>query len=197
MANITRKQKNVFDYVRQFTEEKGYAPSLEEIRKHFKLASVSTSHHYVKKLQDAGYLEKESNQPRSINISSEDFIESPFAGMVGYDSISIPVVGSANCGPADIIAEENIEGYLKISKKLLSKRDGIFVLRASGNSMNDAKIGKEKKNIEDGDFVIIDSIDRDAKDGDYVLSIIDGKANLKKFKIDKKNNQITLISEST
>ena len=194
MQSITKKQKEVFDYIKEFSEKNSFAPSLEEIRKRFRLASVSTSHHYVNKLQRAGYLEKGSNQPRSISLSTKDFIESPFASMVGYDSISLPIVGSANCGPADVIAEENIEGYLKVSRKTLSRRTGVFVLRASGDSMNRADV--KGNTIENGDFVIIDSTDRTARDGDYVLSIIDGAANLKRCKIGK-DNQIMLVSESS
>ncbi len=192
---LTKKQKEVLDYIRKYALEKEYAPTLEDVRKHFKLASVSTAHFHIKKLQEMGYLQKGVNQPRSISITNTNFIESPFAGTVGYDSISLPVVGAANCGPAELVAEENIDGYLKVSRKLLPDTKGLFALRASGNSLNKSNI--EGKNIEDGDFVIIDPNYRYPKDGDYVLSIIDGLANLKKFKIDKKNNQITLVSEST
>ena len=80
-----------------------------------------------------------------------------------------------------------------MEKKTVSKKSGIFALRAVGKSMNRANI--KGKNIEEGDIVIIDSEDRTAKDGDYVLSIIDGAANLKKYKTEKK--QIMLVSEST
>lgn len=192
---ITKKQKTVLDYIEHYTNKNGYAPSLEEIQKHFKLASVSTAHYHINKLQKGGYLKKESNQPRAIRIASHDLIESPFAGKIGLDSIIIPVVGMANCGPAVMMAEENIEGYLKISRQLISKNHGIFVVRAEGDSMNRANING--KNIQDGDFVVIDSEDRIPYDGDYVLSIISGCANLKKFKRNKKKRIIKLISESS
>jgi SOS-response transcriptional repressor LexA len=107
--------------------------------------------------------------------------------------LSVPLVGSANCGPADLVAEENIEAYIRIDQKSIPRKSGIFALRASGNSMNRAKI--KGKSIEDGDIVLIDSEDRVAQNGDYVLSIIDGMANLKKFKVEK--GQVMLVSEST
>lgn len=109
--------------------------------------------------------------------------------------VSIPIVGSANCGPAAIYADENIEGYLKISKRLIAKQKGIFAIKAQGNSLNKANINGS--NIEPGDFVVIDSNQIVPKDGDYVLSIIDGMANIKKYRLDLKNERIVLLSEST
>jgi repressor LexA len=113
--------------------------------------------------------------------------------------LSLPILGSANCGQALIFADEKIEGYLKLSRNLLEdnlidKPKELFVLKAVGNSMNRAMINN--KNIEDGDFVIINK-GSVAKNGDFVVSIIDGVANIKKFYIDKPNNQIILLSESS
>ncbi|MFC1595249.1 LexA family protein [Patescibacteria group bacterium] len=111
--------------------------------------------------------------------------------------IAIPILGYADCGDPKQFAEESPEGFLKVSNKLLNKTKGIFALRAIGNSLNRAEIGKNKDNIEDGDFVIIDYEYKKPKNNDYVLSIIDGLANLKKFIKDKVNNQIILLSKST
>ena len=63
--------------------------------------------------------------------------------------------------------------------------------------MNRAIIGQVKLSVEDGDFIVIDSANRNPKDGDYILSIIDNMANIKKIKFDRENNRIALISEST
>lgn len=109
--------------------------------------------------------------------------------------LSIPILGTANCGDASIYADENIEGYLKISKKLVPKQRGIFAIKAVGSSLNRANING--KNIEPGDFVIIDSTQTSPKDGEYVLSIIENMANIKKFRRDRQNSRIVLISEST
>ncbi len=191
---LTPKQKKVLEFVKKYSEKHEFAPSLEEIKKHFKLKSVATVHQHLEALESKGFLEREKNQHRSITVRPVESIESPYAGTVGLDSISLPIVGSANCGPADIFAEENIEGYLKVSKSLLSRRDGLFVVRASGDSMNKADFFG--KTIEDGDFVIIDSLDRTPGHGDYVLSIIDGYANLKRFIIDRNGSKM-LVSESS
>jgi repressor LexA len=111
--------------------------------------------------------------------------------------LSIPIVGTANCGPARLFAETNFEGFLKVSSKLIGRNNanGIFAIKADGPSMNRAEV--DGKRIEDGDYLIIDSNDKDAHTGDIVLSIIDNMANIKRFVDDRENNQIILISAST
>lgn len=109
--------------------------------------------------------------------------------------MSIPIVGSANCGPATIFATENIEGYLKISKSILKKCKNIFAIRAYGLSMNKATVGG--KTIEDGDYLIVDTDKRSPKNGDIVLSVIDDMANIKKYVWDEINRQVVLVSDST
>jgi repressor LexA len=111
--------------------------------------------------------------------------------------LSIPILGSANAGPAMVFANSNIEGYLRISSNFLQRptTHRLFALKVDGPSMNMAYINN--KRIEDGDYVIIDSEDREAVNDDIVLSVIEGMANIKKYYVDKENNQILLMSEST
>lgn len=190
---ITKKQKQVLDFLNSYARNEGYAPSLDEIRKHFKLVSVSTAHYYVDRLEKEGYLKKEFNQPRSISIEKDRIVKPNLSKRT--ESISIPVLGSANAGPAVLFAEENIEGYLKVPTALLNNKNSVFALRVEGDSMNRSKI--EGKNISQGDFVLIDSEYKNPKNGDYVLSVIDGCANLKKFDRNNKTGEVMLISEST
>jgi len=192
---ITKKQKEVLDFIKNFTDEQGYSPSLEEVAEHFGLASPSTAHYYVEKLRTDGYLSKEAHNARTIQVEPDHLIESPFMSEMGLDSVSIPLVGSADCGPAELVAEENVEGYLKVSKRILNKMDGVIALRAKGDSMDLAKIGG--RTIEDGDFVLVDTDYRSPRSGDLVLSVIDGHANLKRFRIDRKSRQIMLMPESS
>ncbi len=193
---ISQKQKQVYDFIVSYVEEHSAAPSLEEIAGHFPfLKYPSSAHYHVRKLQDDGYLERESNRPRSIGIYADKEIKSPLLKKGGFDSVGIPILGAANAGSATIFAEEEAEGYLKVSRNVLNRRDGVFALRVEGDSMNKAKISG--KNLEEGDFVLIDSEYKTPKNGDYVLSIIDDMANLKKFDRDAKTGDIRLVSEST
>lgn len=110
---------------------------------------------------------------------------------------SIPIIGTANCGPQTIFAEENFQGFLKISNKLVgkSKPDGLFAIKADGSSMNKAEV--DGKRIEDGDYIIVDSLDINAKTGDVILAIIDNQATVKRLINDRENQQIVLVADSS
>ncbi len=113
--------------------------------------------------------------------------------------VSIPILGSANCGEALIFADERTEGYVRISQKILGsyakRAKDLFAVRAVGESMNRANINNNT--IDDGDYVIIDRNVTSPKNNDYVLSVIDGMSNIKKIILDENNNQIVLVSESS
>lgn len=149
--------------------------------------------HHLNQLEKKGLIK--------INKSKE-LIEKATGGaseglLMKGNLLAIPILGAANAGPALRFADENIEGYLRISSTLLGRKSAknIFALMVDGPSMNRAEVGGKK--IEDGDFVIIDSPYKSPKDGDIVLSIIDNMANIKRFHHDRENNQIGLISESS
>jgi repressor LexA len=192
---IKKRQKDVLDYVKSFSSEQGYAPTLEEIQEKFMFKSISTAHYHIKKLQEAGYLEKEEGRSRSLKVTNVHFGTQLLKKIPQY--FSLPVVGSANCGPASIFAVEEPREYMTVSAERLGKRntEGLFIVEAEGNSMNCSKVGANKLSIENGNYVVIDSNITSPSDGDYVLSIIDGCANIKKFK--KLDGRFALISEST
>lgn len=110
-------------------------------------------------------------------------------------TISLPILGSANCGLAMIYAEQQMEEHLKISRSMLHglSTKELFAVKADGDSMNRANIDGDS--IENGDYVIISRNYSYLKNGDYVLSIIDNMANIKKFFRDNEGN-ILLLSES-
>lgn len=116
---------------------------------------------------------------------------------------SLPIVGTANCGPATVFADERIEGYLKVSTSMLPKRkDSLYVLVADGPSMNRAVVhggpsAQTGDTIEDGDYVVVDSAARSPKDDDIVVAVIDGMAIIKRYREDRKNDRIILEAEST
>ncbi len=148
--------------------------------------------HHLEKLKEKGLLIQSIDGKEIKRISSNNIDKNT-------KLISLPIYGSANCGQALELANNTIEEYLKVSKSilgesLLKKIKDLFVLKAVGNSMNQANIDGDS--IEDGDYVIIDRKQKSPDNSDYVVSIIDGAANIKKFFVDKNNKQVVLVSES-
>ena len=119
---ITKRQQQILDFITDYQKRKGYAPSLDEMRKKFKLASVSTVHFHISKLRDADYLDKEENKPRAINVIRRDEI------------VKIPVVGTIAAGQP-IEAIEIPDATIAISKKEISPREKYYALRVQGDSM--------------------------------------------------------------
>lgn len=159
--------------------------SLREIGAHIGENSAQKIKHHLTQLSKRGFITYAPKQKiirKNPKVSKDGFI-------------SIPIVGGANCGPATIFAEENIQGHLKISKGLLPTGNKLFILRAGGDSLNRAQING--KNIEDGDFVVVDSAQRTPQFGTYIVAIIDDLANIKRFISDPPNKRIILKSEST
>jgi SOS-response transcriptional repressor LexA len=110
---------------------------------------------------------------------------------------SLPIIGAANCGPAQIVAEERVEGYLKVSGKMLPRRkSGLYILVADGPSMNKAEV-RDGLTIEDGDFVVVDSTYSSPRNGDIVVAVIDGLATIKHYRQDKENDRVVLEADST
>lgn len=110
---------------------------------------------------------------------------------------SLPVVGTANCGPATIFAEQNVSQYLKVSSSLLPRnKKSLYSLIADGDSMNKAEV-EPGKTIESGDFVLVDSEWKNYKNGDIVVAVIDGMATIKRYRNDKEHGRIVLEADST
>lgn len=158
---ITKKQAQVLDFIKTYRTKNGYAPSLEEIKQKFKLASVSTSHYYITKLQEAGFLNKEHNQPRAISTVD------------AKQTIEIPILGTIAAGQP-IEAAEIPDKTITITKDEIGKQGKHYALRVQGNSMID-------EGIFDGDIVVIRKQEV-AENGQTVVAIIDdNEATLKKL----------------
>lgn len=152
--------------------------------------------HHLAQLEKKGFITIDKMK-QSITTTKQQGAAAK-SGLRGARLLSIPILGAANAGPAMVFASANIEGYLRVSSSLLEQRrtgHRLFALKVDGPSMNMAVING--KRIEDGDYVIIDSEDREAMNDDIVLSVIGGMANIKKYYVDKENNQILLMSDST
>jgi repressor LexA len=142
--------------------------------------------HHLQQLVKRGLLKNKNGKYFLVSIQEEN----KKSGL-----ISLPIYGMANCGEAISFADDHVQGYLKVSPAVIKKNKNVFVVRAKGNSMNKAFIGRE--NIDDGDYVLVDSDYKNPENGDYVLSVIDGVANIKRFKKDNDRGLIILLSEST
>lgn len=157
---LTKKQKQVLDFVSAYHKKKRYSPSLKEICKEFKLASVSTAHFHIKKLQGLGFLNKQDNKPRSINVYKNERM------------INIPLLGLIAAGQP-IEAVENKE-TIAIPKSKLPHTGEFYALRVVGNSMID-------ENINDGDLILVKQQET-AKNGQKVVVLVDNyETTLKKF----------------
>jgi SOS-response transcriptional repressor LexA len=152
--------------------------------------------HHLLQLQKRGFLA--IDRPKGLMERSSN---SPAwaTGLLDTGSrlFSVPIIGTANCGPATIFAEQNFQGFLRISGRLLgrSKPDGLYAIKADGTSMNRAEINGKK--IEDGDYAIVDSRRIAAKNNDVVVAIFDDRATIKRFIDDRQNGQIVLRADSS
>lgn len=160
---LTKKQKQTLDYIAKYIKENDFAPSLEEIKRHFRLSSVSTVHEHVEALREKGYLKKIENQPRSIEINNKK---------EKSDLVEIPLLGAIAAGaPMEAV---QFPGMIKVPKSQLSKSGKHYALRVEGNSMID-------EGIFNGDTVIIKK-QPDAENGETVVALINNdEVTLKKI----------------
>lgn len=158
---LTKKQVEILNFLKTYREKKGYAPSLEEIKKKFKMASVSTAHYYISKLQNAGFLNKERNQPRGVST------------VEAKQTVEIPILGAITAGQP-IEAIEIPDETITITRDEIGQQGKHYALRVQGNSMID-------EGIFDGDIVVIRKQEV-AENGQTVVAVIDdNETTLKKL----------------
>lgn len=160
---LTRRQREIYDFVRGFVGERGYSPSLEEIGAHFGLSSVATVHKHVQHLVEKGLLKKAWNRSRSVE---------PVAPQGGEGVVTLPLAGVVAAG-APIEAVEDTE-TLDVPRDLVPARSESFALRVRGDSMIEDQ-------IRDGDYVVVERR-AEVRNGETVVALIRGcDATLKKF----------------
>jgi SOS-response transcriptional repressor LexA len=190
MKKINKKELIVFKALKRFYATFKEMPSIRELQISTKelgldLKSSRSIAIYLNRLEDAGLVRRnpETKIIEIINHSRKTFVD-------------VPIYGSANCGVANIFADEYFQGTLKVSRNLLGySTENIFAIQASGDSMNDYQLNG--KNIENGDYVIVDSDYKPAL-GDVkipVLAIIDGLATIKLLRYSEEN-KIVLLPQS-
>ncbi len=168
---LTKRQRQIFDFISEFVEERGYSPSLEEIAAAFGLSSVATVHKHVKHLVDKGYLRKAWNRSRSVEPVPSTDSES-----AAVESVHVPILGTVAAGrPIEAIEPgEGMAEMLAVPAEMAPPSRDHFVLRVRGDSMIEDQIC-------DGDLVVVEGR-HEARNGDTVVALVDGaEATLKRF----------------
>ena len=160
---LTKRQREIFDWLASYIADHGYAPSFEEIGRHFGFTSLATVHEHVSNLERKGYIRKSFNQSRSIELVGDGSVQG---------GIVLPLLGEVAAGqPIEAIADEE---SILVPPSLTRRTGKHYVLRVRGNSMIDEQ-------IRDGDYIIVASRET-AGDGDMVIALIGGEsATVKKL----------------
>jgi repressor LexA len=166
--DLTKRQKEIFDFIGKYAAKTGYPPTVREIGKAVGLHSSSTVHAHLANLEKIGLLKRDPSKPRAIEMligtanKAKDAIRPPSG---------LPLVGHVAAGEP-ILAEENIEEYLEVPD-VIGGEDGDYILQVRGESMI-------KAGIIEGDYVIVRPAE-DAGDGEIVVALIGEEATVKRF----------------
>jgi repressor LexA len=175
--SLTKRQQEIFDFVKQYVSENGYPPTVRDIGKAIGLASSSTVHAHLANLEKLGLLRRDPTKPRAIEVLKDKARQA-------VAPAGLPVVGQVAAGQP-VLAEENIEEYVPVPG-IAGGDDGEFVLRVKGDSMKDA-------GILEGDFVIVRKQET-AADGDIVVALVGEEATVKRFF--RENDHVRLQPEN-
>ena len=162
--DLTKRQQEIFDFVKKYSAKYGYPPTVRDIGKAIGLTSSSTVHAHLSNLEKLGLIRRDPTKPRAIEL----LVDKAKRAVTG----GLPVVGQVAAGEP-ILAEENIEEYIQVPQ-LAGGDDGEYVLTISGDSMIDA-------GIHDGDHVVVRSQET-ASNGEIVVALVgDSEATVKRF----------------
>ncbi|MCF8566957.1 transcriptional repressor LexA [Alicyclobacillus tolerans] len=168
MSKLTRRQQAILEFIRRNVHDKGYPPSVREIGEAVGLASSSTVHGHLERLQAKGYLRKDPTKPRAIELLEDE----PATPESLHATVMAPVVGKVTAGEP-ITATETIEDYFPLPKSLTRDYE-VFLLKVQGESMIEA-------GILNGDYVIVRK-QNTAKNGEVVVAMTeDDEATVKRF----------------
>lgn len=167
---LTRRQEAILEVIRKNVREKGYPPSVREIGEAVGLASSSTVHGHLERLEAQGYLRRDPTKPRAIELLSSD--HDALSTMQPEAPFYAPVIGKVTAGQP-ITATENIEDYFPLPKSM-AHEDAVYLLKVQGESMIEAA-------ILDGDYVVVKRQDS-AANGDIVVAMTEeDEATVKRF----------------
>jgi repressor LexA len=162
MLPLTKRQREILDYLQDFIQQHGYAPSLEEIGRRFGLSSLATVHKHLTNLQEKGFIKRAWNRSRSVEMIPTN---------INGRAVELPLLGYVAAGlPIEAIATSET---IAVPEDLVGRRD-TYVLRVKGNSMIDEQIC-------DGDLVIVEDR-KTAQNGEMVVALLSGSdVTLKKL----------------
>ena len=169
--DLTKRQQEIFDFIRKYSAKYGYPPTVRDIGKAVGLASSSTVHAHLANLEKIGLLRRDPSKPRAIELldrAVETAVDS-VKGLVRPEGL--PLLGSVAAGQP-MLADENIEEYVSIPD-IAGGRDGGYLLRIRGDSMKEA-------GILEGDHVVVHPQDT-ARDGDIVVALLGEEATVKRY----------------
>lgn len=177
-GKLGKRQLAIYDFIRTYSTEHGYPPSVREIGAAVGLASPSTVHMHLKVLEEHGLIRRDSKKPRTIEVvdkqasSADDQVpQASVCQDVDRNLISLPLVGRVAAG-TPILAEQNVEETLTLPTSIVGDASS-FILRVRGESMINA-------GIFDGDYIVVKE-QRDAHNGEIVVALIDDSATVKTF----------------
>ena len=172
--DLTKRQQEIFDFIKRYSNDFGYPPTVRDIGKAVGLASSSTVHAHLANLEKLGLLRRDPSKPRAIEMLDrarggvEQAVEN-VKSLVKPDGL--PIVGHVAAG-SPILAEENIEDYVPVPP-LAGGDSGEYILRIRGESMKNA-------GMLEGDYVVVRP-QEDATDGEIVVALVGEEATVKRF----------------
>ncbi|UII57510.1 transcriptional repressor LexA [Cytobacillus spongiae] len=170
MTKLSKRQQDILDFIKEEVRLKGYPPSVREIGEAVGLASSSTVHGHLARLESKGLIRRDPTKPRAIEILH---LEDEASHIPRSNVINVPIVGKVTAG-LPITAIENVEEYFPLPEKLAPADEQVFMLEIMGDSMIDA-------GILDGDYVIVRQ-QQTANNGDIVVAMTEeDEATVKRF----------------
>jgi repressor LexA len=171
--SLSEKQLAILEVIQHSVSRRGYPPSMREIGDAVGLASLSSVTHQLNQLELAGYLRRDPNRPRALEVLIDiPVADDPNASTPVGDAAMVPLVGRIAAG-VPITAEQQVEEIFPLPRQLVGKGE-LFMLKVSGDSMIDAAIC-------DGDWVVVRS-QHTAENGEIVAAMLDGEATVKVFR---------------
>jgi repressor LexA len=172
--DLTKRQQEIFDFIKRYSADFGYPPTVRDIGKAVGLASSSTVHAHLANLEKLGLLRRDPTKPRAIEMldRAREGVEQAVENVRSLvRPEGLPLVGQVAAG-SPVLAEENIEEYVAVPP-LAGGEEGEYVLRIRGESMKNA-------GILEGDYVVVRPQDS-ASDGEIVVALVGEEATVKRF----------------